>query len=141
MFPAWRATQAFACEHDAAVCTCLATLLSQGSMPSQPLPELSQRLAQLPLRFGGLGVRSAVDAAPAAYWASTLQARAPLPAARLVRTLQSSTETALPLAAGRHAAACPRKQGYDAPLPDALQARQEHEEGFSVRLAASCPRR
>ena len=47
-------------------CSCLATLLSQDSLPlpPQPFPQPSQRLTQLPLRFGGLGVRAAVDAAP-----------------------------------------------------------------------------
>ena len=129
------ATEAFAREHDAAVCTCLGTLLSQDSLPPQPLPQPSQRLAQLPLRYGGLGLRSAADAAPAAYWASwadclpTIRARAPLAAARLVRVLQSSTETVQPLAAARHAAACLREQGYDAPAWDSLlQARLGHDE-------------
>ena len=111
------ATEAFAREHDAAVCACLAALLSQDSLPTQALPQPTQRLVHLPLRFGGLGVRSAVDAAPAAYWASwadclpTIRARAPLAADRLVRALQSSTETVPPLTAARHAAACLREQG------------------------------
>ena len=80
-------------------------------------------------------VRSAVDAAPAAYWASwadclpTIRARAPLAADRLVRALQSSTETVPPLTAARHAAASLREQGYDAPAWDALlQARPGQEE-------------
>ena len=64
------ASEAFAREHDAAVCACFATLLSHDSLPPQPLPHPSHRLAQLPLRFGGFGVRSAVDAARSAYGAS-----------------------------------------------------------------------
>ena len=51
------ATEAFAREHDAAVCACLAALLSQDSLPTQALPQPTQRLVHLPLRFGGLGVR------------------------------------------------------------------------------------
>ena len=58
------ATEAVAREHDAAVCAVA------GFLPPQPLFQQLQRLAQLPLQFGGLGVRSAVDAAAAAYWAS-----------------------------------------------------------------------
>ena len=37
---------------------------SQDLLPPQPLPEHPQRFAQLLLQFGGLGLRSAVDAAP-----------------------------------------------------------------------------
>ena len=46
----------------------------------------------------------------------------------LVRALQSSTETALPLATARHAAACLREQGYKLPPDALLQARPEHDE-------------
>ena len=123
-----KATQAFAREHDTAVRACLAALLFQSTR--HPLPEPSQRLAHLPLRFGGLGLRSAVDAAPSAYrasWADCLlaiRARAPLAADRLVQALQSATETAAPLAAARHAAAYLREQGYDAPPWASLQQGQ-----------------
>ena len=92
--------------------------------------EPSQRLAHLPVRFGGLGLRSAVDAAPSAYWASwadclpAIRARAPLAADRLAQALQSATETAAPLAAARHAAAYLREQGYDAPPWASLQQGQ-----------------
>ena len=79
----------------------------------------------------GLGLRSAVDAAPSAYWASwadclrAIRARAPLAADRLVQALlQSATETAAPLAAARHAAAYLREQGYDAPSWASLQQGQ-----------------
>ena len=119
------ATQAFAREHDNAVRACVAALLSQSTQ--HLLPEPSQRLAHLPLRFGGLGLRSAVDAAPYAYWASwadclpSIRARAPLAADRLVQALESATETAAPLAAARHAAACLREQGYNPPPWASLQ--------------------
>ena len=124
------ATEVFARGHDAAVCACLANLLSQDSLPTQALPQPTQRLVHLPLRFGGLGARSAVDAAPAAC--------GPLAADRLVRALQSSTETVLPLTAARHAAACLREQGYDAPASNALlQARPGQEELHAWRHSAS----
>ena len=70
--------------------------------------------------------------------ACRLRARAPLAPASLVRTLQSSTESALPLAATRHAAACLREQGCDAPAWDSLlQARPGHDqrEGWQHRDA------
>ena len=78
------ATQALARERDTAVRACLAALLFQSAR--HPLPEPSQRLAHLPLRFGGL--RSAVDAAPSAYWASWADC---LPA-----ILQSATDRCAP---------------------------------------------
>ena len=77
-----------------------------------------------------LGLRSAIDAAPSAYWASwadclpTIRARAPLAADRLVQAPQSATETAAPLAAARHAAACLREQGYNASPWASLQQGQ-----------------
>jgi len=48
-------TDAFARGHDAAVCACLAALLSQDSLPPQSLPQHSQRLAQLPLQLAAGG--------------------------------------------------------------------------------------
>ena len=61
-------TADFARGHDDTVQGCLSTLLGQA--PDLPLPEQAQRTLHLPLRFGGLGLRSAVATAPAAYWAS-----------------------------------------------------------------------
>ena len=55
--------------------------------------------------------------------------QAPQPAPDHDTALQSSTETAPPLAAARHAAACLREQGYDVPAWDSLlQARPAQEE-------------
>ena len=72
-------TSAFATTHDAALVCALSDLLQAG-----PLPAPARQLAQTPLRLGGLGLRSAVATAPAAYWASwadTLQVfRRQLPA-------------------------------------------------------------
>jgi len=54
--------------HDGAVIRCLASLLfdDEGSQ----MPQQAQARAQLALRHGGLGLRSATRHAPAAYWAS-----------------------------------------------------------------------
>ena len=69
-------TRDFAHAHDARVLTVLsALLLAEG--PS-PLPPAAARVAQLALRHGGLGLRSAALHAPAAYWASWADAVAVL---------------------------------------------------------------
>ena len=111
-------TDEFARGHDAGVQTCLTTLLSQGHV----LPEPAQRALQLPLRFGGLGLRPAAASAPAAYWASwadslpTIRARAPQAVERLLQGLRDDGQAvAAPRAAARHAAACLREQGFEAP--------------------------
>ena len=71
-----RLTRDFAHAHDARVLTVLsALLLAEG--PS-PLPPAAARVAQLALRHGGLGLRSAALHAPAAYWASWADAVAVL---------------------------------------------------------------
>ena len=107
---------------------------SQDLLPPQPLPEHPQRFAQLLLQFGGLGLRSAVDAAPPTLHPGRIACRpfehdAPQAAARLVGALQSSTETAPLPAAARHAAACLGERGYDVPAWDSLlQARPAQEE-------------
>ena len=61
-------THGYAAGHDGAVLRCLAALLfaDEGSQ----LPVHAQARAQLALRHGGLGLRSATRHAPAAYWAS-----------------------------------------------------------------------
>ena len=56
---------------------CLALLLQVHAAPEDPLPNLALRRAHLPLRHGGLGLRSAAAHAPAAYfasWADSLRA-------------------------------------------------------------------
>ena len=59
----------FAARHDAALNRALSALLDD---PVAPEPELRRaaHVSQLPLRFGGLGLRCATRLAPAAYWAS-----------------------------------------------------------------------
>ena len=60
------ATAQFAEERDAAVLRCLARQLDHSDRASSP-PEPSDRRAQLPLRFGGLGVRPAAATPHAAH--------------------------------------------------------------------------
>ena len=56
----------------------------------------AQAISQLPMRLGGLGLRSAVRTAPAAYWASwadalpMLRARVPVVALAAVRSLTAN---------------------------------------------------
>ena len=61
-------TQAYAAGHDTAVLRFLSALLSADAASDLPPP--AQTRAQLALRHGGLGLRSATRHAPAAYWAS-----------------------------------------------------------------------
>ena len=89
------ATRAFATAHDGAVLACLDTLLSAG-VPSG-LPLLATARAQLALRHGGLGLRSAARHAPAAYWSSwadvlpVIASRDPAFARALVDTLEGGS--------------------------------------------------
>ena len=90
------ATRAFATAHDDAVLACLDTLLSCGA-PSR-LPLLATARAQLALRHGGLGLRSAARHAPAAYWSScwadvlpVIASRDPAFARALVDTLEGGS--------------------------------------------------
>jgi len=116
----------YAAGHDAAVAACLATLLGSADCP---LPEGPMRAAQLPTRFGGLGLRSAAADRHAAHWASwcdtlpVLQARAPAAAARMLRALQGPVVNHTPsIAAAQQSAAYLRSQGYAAPQWDAVPA-------------------
>ena len=61
-------TREFALAHDARVLSALSGLLLADG--SAPLPPAATRVAQLALRDGGLGLRSAALHAPAAFWAS-----------------------------------------------------------------------
>ena len=109
-------TAAYATAHDSAIAQCLANLLElEGS-----LTPCTVRAAQLPQRFGGLGLRCASSDRHAAHWASwcdtlpVVQARAPAAAERLLRALRG--EGVLPCAtaailARQHLCDC----GFDAP--------------------------
>ena len=67
-------THGYAADHDGAALRCLAALLFADE--ASHLPEPAQAHAQLALRHGGLGLRSATRHAPAAYWADALRATA-----------------------------------------------------------------
>ena len=61
-------TRAYAAGHDAAILSCLDSLLHADT--ASGLPALAAACAQLALRNGGLGLRSAERHAVAAFWAS-----------------------------------------------------------------------
>ena len=60
----------FAAEHDRNILCCLAQLLHIVPGEADPLPQSAAARANLSLRHGGLGLRSAAEHAPAAYFAS-----------------------------------------------------------------------
>ena len=89
-------TTSFAREHDCSIVRCLSRLLGntvQGTHASR---------ASLPMSRGGLGLQSAVNLAPAAYWASwtdslaMTRSRHPGVAARLVHELNRGREAGAP---------------------------------------------
>ena len=61
-------TLEYATRHDAAIHQCLDTILFADAAQGLPGPVVAR--AQLALRHGGLGLRSAARHAPAAFWAS-----------------------------------------------------------------------
>ena len=63
-------TAVFAAEHDRNILCCLAQLLHIVPGDADPLPQSAAARANLSLRHGGLGLRSAAEHAPAAYFAS-----------------------------------------------------------------------
>ena len=63
-------TAVFAAEHDRNILCCLAQLLHIVPGDADPLPQSAAARANLSLRHGGLGLRSAAGHAPAAYFAS-----------------------------------------------------------------------
>ena len=89
------ATRAFATAHDVAVLACLDTLLSCAAPSGLPL--LATARAQLALRHGGLGLRSAARHALVAYWSSwadvlpVIASRDPAFARALVDTLEGGS--------------------------------------------------
>ena len=93
--PPPEATRAFATAHDDAVLAFLDTLLSAGAPSGLPL--LATARAQLELRHGGLGLRSAARHAPAAYWSSwadvlpVIASRGPAFARAFVDTLEGGS--------------------------------------------------
>ena len=63
------ASEKYAREHDEGIWTTVKALLNEVSGSEQELPDAAQ-VASLPVRMGGLGLRSAQRCAHAAYWAS-----------------------------------------------------------------------
>ncbi|CAE6971831.1 unnamed protein product [Symbiodinium sp. CCMP2456] len=63
-------TAVFAATHDRNILCCLAQLLQLVLGGADPLPHFAAARAHLCLRHGGLGLRSAAEHAPAAYFAS-----------------------------------------------------------------------
>ena len=120
-------TRAFAARHDAMVSSCLDTILSADAAVG--LPDLAVARAQLPLRHGGLGLRSAARHAPAAYWASWADAIRPVLhrdrdfATTLVAALQSGESVPASLESLRDARASLAAVGYEPPArPQLLDA-------------------
>ena len=106
-------TRGYAAGHDGAVLRCLSALLFADE--ASQLPEPAQARAQLALRHGGLGLRSATRHAPAAYWASWADALRAI--AR--RDPDFAREVAGSLASDR-------------PLPPALQSARDARDSLSA---------
>lgn len=85
---------AYAKEHDAALWTALNKLLGTEQEPEASLNGLSHKVATLPARHGGLGLRSAERTSTAAYWAGwvdtlkVLQEKHPRLTQHLLETLE-----------------------------------------------------
>ena len=87
----------YAALHDAGMLRAMKSLL--GGLPGEPqAKEDACRLATLPMRMGGLGLRSATRMAPTAYWASSadalhlVQERLPALAQSIVVQLEAAAE-------------------------------------------------
>ena len=111
-------TSDFAAAHDAAVAHCVSTLVAAGAA----LTDLQLRRAQLPLRLGGCGLRSAHRSRLAAYWASwadtlpILHSRLPLVADRLLQLLSGEARPQPPsILAASQAAQLLRNSGATVP--------------------------
>ena len=64
-------SESYARKHDEAICQTFCKVFGAGSLVTDVL---ARNVATLPGRLGGLGLRSALRTAPAAYWASWLNA-------------------------------------------------------------------
>ncbi len=89
-------SRSYALERDDALWrTCISILRAQ-DLPEHHFAS-GRRIAQLPARMGGLGIRSTLRSAPAAYWASwadaieMIQARNPSQAANILERLTAGT--------------------------------------------------
>ncbi len=92
-------SQEYAVQRDDAIWQTFVEIAQAGAIP-EPLRMSGRRIAQLPARLGGLGLRSTARAAPAAFWASwadaleMIQARNPNVAARILERLEGGTTPA-----------------------------------------------
>jgi hypothetical protein len=82
----------FAAQHDEAIWRPFKRML--GEAPNGEAEDIARAIAQLPLRKGGLGLRSAARTAPAAWWASwadalpIIKAKVPELAAAITRAME-----------------------------------------------------
>ena len=110
-------TQSFAKHHDDSVWKCICELLGTDAGETN-----ARQLAELPLRLGGLGLRSAVRTAPSAFLASwadcmpTLAKRYPQAARRLLQELECPHPTLASVKAARDSEELLRQES-DTPLP------------------------
>ncbi len=94
-------SRAFAESHDQAMLNTLFALLDHPDGEREDV-HWARMVAQLPLRLGGLGLRSAVRVAPAAYWASwadcleMIQRRHPVLAAMFTNALSAEAPSPAP---------------------------------------------
>ena len=96
--PPWAIYQ-FAVEHDEAM---WATMLVLLGVATSAVSDYSRHVSHLPCRLGGLGLRSAVRAAPAAYWSAWADAL-PILHARFPLVVE---EYAVQLDVAEHVRAC-----------------------------------
>ena len=107
----------YAVMHDEGMMRVMDSLM--GGLPGESqAKEDAYRLATLPMRMGGLGLRSATRMAPAAYWASwadalhMVQERLPALAQSTVIQLEQAEEPAACLGELRAAATCLDRHGF-----------------------------
>ena len=120
-----------------------------------PIPPAAWRVLHLPLRFGGLGLRSAAEAAQSAWWASwfdslpAIRVRAPDVAERLVQGLEAQGGSEPPsLVSARTAAALLRGRVFEvppwdsfSPVPPGDGERDDPLRGWQRRAAMVCDER
>ena len=109
-------SEEYAQAHDAGMLRVMDTLLALSGNPQEV--EVAHNIASLPMRLGGLGLRSAQRMAPAAYWASWADAlhmidqRLPVVAANVAHKLTVEEELGGCLEELRNAAAHLDRDGF-----------------------------
>ena len=110
-------SQTYASQRDEALWAAMLKICQAESVPPE-LQQSGRRIAQLPSRMGGLGIRSGVRLAPAAYWASwadslaMIQKRNPRIAENILRALEGNSQDGClyELASAAHVL---RREGYN----------------------------